>query len=104
LREGVETAEADIDQVQDAAGLCSSVLGESSLRELRRLEQSVLEAKEEIYTALLAFDAPDDAGQFKAQSQGYFSTVKQLNTLADRCTALARRLRGPNNLPARRAR
>lgn len=102
LREGVETAETDIDLVQDAVGTCSSVLGESSLRELSRLEESVLEAREAVYAALLAFDALDVASPFKAQSQGYFSTVKQLKTLADRCSALAFRLRGPNNLPTRR--
>jgi hypothetical protein len=104
LREGVETAEADIDQVQNAVGICSSVLGESSSRELSRLEQSVFEAKETVYTALLAFDAPEAASPFKAQSQGYFSTVKELKTLADRCSALARRLRGPSNLPPRHER
>lgn len=101
LREGIETAETDIDLVQDAVGTCSSVLGESPFRELTRLQESALEAREAVYTALLAFDAPDAAGPFKAQSQGYFSTVKQLKTLADRCGALALRLRGPNNLPAR---
>lgn len=99
LREGVETAEKDIDEVQAIARACSRLLGQRPFRELDRLNASVLEAKEAVVTALLAFDAPERADPFGAQSRGYFGSAKQLNSLAGRCTALADRLSAVKNLP-----
>lgn len=98
LREGVEIAEKAIDEVKALAGICSRVLGDSFAYEIDRFEDAALDAKEEIFTALLAFDASETARPFGAQSRAYFDSARQLRAMAKRCKTLARHLRGPQEL------